>query len=161
MAFDLDGVLTNGKIIIQSGSEWLREMNIKDGYALQMAVKSGLHIAVITGSSSEPVKDRLKSLGIDLFYQNVSSKAMILFELMDKLKLSKDEVLFMGDDIPDLDAFNQSGVKTCPVDAVNEVKEAADYISYKKGGDGCVRDVIEKTLKLQGKWNFHSNIKSI
>ena len=161
LAFDLDGVLTNGKLLVQSGSEWLREMDIKDGFAIQLAVKMGLNIAVVSGSFSTPVKERLTALGVDYFYQKVDSKSVVLKELMQKLKIQEKEILFMGDDIPDLDAFSVSGVKACPADAVQEVLQAADYISIRKGGEGCVRDVIEKTLKLQDKWPISSTIKSI
>ena len=161
IVFDMDGVLTNGKLLLLSTDEWIREMDIKDGYALQLAVRSGLLIAVITGSSSDPVKKRLSVLGIDMFYDRVVSKGEKIIELVNELQLNKDEVLFMGDDIPDLEAFEQVGLKTCPADAVIELKQSADYISTYTGGNGCVRDVIEKTLRVQGKWVQSVPIQSI
>lgn len=161
LAFDLDGVLTNGKLLIMPDGEWLREMDIKDGYALQHATKNGLHIAVITGSSSEPIGKRLNKLGIQEYFQNTSSKATVLQSLMLKFNVKQDEVLFMGDDIPDLDAFEISGCKTCPADAVPEIMGMADYISPKKGGDGCVRDVIEKVMKCRDIWMKSTNTQSI
>jgi 3-deoxy-D-manno-octulosonate 8-phosphate phosphatase (KDO 8-P phosphatase) len=161
LAFDLDGVLTNGKLLIMPDGEWVREMDIKDGFALQHAIKSGLHIAIITGSSSEPIGKRLNKLGVQEYFQNTGSKAAVLQSLMQKFKLQKDEVLFMGDDIPDLEAFEVSGCKTCPADAVTEIMGMADYISPKKGGDGCARDVIEKVMKCRDIWTNSTNTQSI
>ena len=159
--FDLDGVLTNGKVSVMPNGEWIREMDIKDGFALQHAVKSGLQIAVITGSFSTAVGERLKKLGIHNYFQNVSSKSAILNELMKRLAIKPEAVLFMGDDIPDLDAFSVVGLKACPADAVTEIIENADYISPQPGGNGCVRDIIEKVLRTQGKWSAPKNIQSI
>jgi 3-deoxy-D-manno-octulosonate 8-phosphate phosphatase (KDO 8-P phosphatase) len=161
LAFDLDGVLTNGKLLIHDENMWLREMNIKDGLAIQMALKNGFQIAVITGSFSSQVEKRLNYLGVPDFIQKSSSKSEALESLQNKHKISAEQTLFMGDDLPDLDAFKVAGLKTCPSDAVEEVKQQSDYISIFKGGEGCVRDVIEKTLKTQGKWNHSSFIQSI
>jgi 3-deoxy-D-manno-octulosonate 8-phosphate phosphatase (KDO 8-P phosphatase) len=161
LAFDLDGVLTNGKVSVMPNGDWIREMDIKDGYALQHAVKSGLQIAVITGSFSAAVGERLQKLGIRNYFQNVSSKSAILNELMKSLDIKPEAVLFMGDDIPDLDAFKVVGLKTCPADAVPEIMENADYISPKTGGNGCVRDVIEKTMHTKGIWMNSTNTQSI
>lgn len=161
LVFDLDGVLTNGKILIMPDGEWIREMDIKDGYAIQHAVKSGLKVAVITGSSSKPVKERLLKLGVELFFENTPQKSLIVNELLSDLSIDKSSALFMGDDLPDLDAFKAVGVKTCPADAATELLQLADYISPKSGGDGCVRDIIEKVLRTQGKWSYSANIQSI
>ncbi len=161
LVFDLDGVLTNGKILIMPDGEWIREMDIKDGYAIQHAVKSGLKVAVITGSSSKPVKERLLKLGVELFFENTPQKSLIVNELLSDLSIDKSSALFMGDDLPDLDAFKAVGVKTCPADAATELLQLADYISPKSGGDGCVRDIIEKVLRTQGKWSSSANIQSI
>jgi len=161
LAFDLDGVLTNGKLLIHDENMWLREMNIKDGLAIQIALKNGIQIAVITGSFSSQVEKRLNYLGVSEFIQKSSSKSEALESLQNKHKISAEQTLFMGDDLPDLDAFKVAGLKTCPSDAVEEVKQQSDYISIFKGGEGCVRDVIEKTLKTQGKWNHSSFIQSI
>ncbi len=161
MAFDLDGVLTNGKMLIQSNNEWVREMDIKDGLALQLAVKHGFHVAVISGSFSEPVKNRLSYLGIHQFYEKVTSKSVVLSQLMEEYALTQSQIMYMGDDLPDLDAFSVSGLKTCPADAVEEVKMKADYISVRNGGDGCVRDVIEKVMKTQHAWMKISDTSSL
>jgi 3-deoxy-D-manno-octulosonate 8-phosphate phosphatase (KDO 8-P phosphatase) len=161
LIFDLDGVLTNGKILVMPNGEWIREMDIKDGYALQFAVKAGLKVAVITGSSSFPVKERLAKLGIELFFENTPQKSLIIKRLLSDLNIDKSAALFMGDDLPDLDAFEAVGIKSCPADAAPELLQLADYISPKLGGNGCARDIIEKTLRTQGKWNASTNIQSI
>jgi len=160
MVFDLDGVLTNGKILLNSDGEWLRQMDIKDGYAIQLAIKSGIEIAVVSGSFSDQAAQRLKKLGVDIFIQGANNKSEHLLFLLQKLSLKNDNLLYMGDDIPDLDAFRIAGVKSCPADAANEVKDAADFISSKNGGDGCVREIIEKVMRVQGKWKTDNNIKS-
>ena len=161
LVFDLDGVMTNGKILVMPDGEWIREMDIKDGYAIQHAVKSGLKVAVITGSSSKPVKERLLKLGVELFFENTPRKSLVINQLLSKLNIDKSSALYMGDDIPDLDAFEAVGVKTCPADAATELLLLADYISPKSGGNGSVRDIIEKVLRTQGKWSAPINIQSI
>ena len=161
MAFDLDGVLTNGKLMIQKGEQWLRVMDIKDGLAIQLAVQQGFHVAVVTGSFSDAVEERLQYLGVNNFFQKIKKKSEKLEELMLMYNLQSDQVLFMGDDLPDLDAFSVSGLKTCPADAVREIKEKADYISIRDGGDGAVRDVIEKVMMTQGKWHTVKMTSSI
>jgi len=161
LVFDLDGVLTNGKLWVMPNGEWIRDMDIKDGYALQHAVKSGLKVAVITGSSSVPVKERLSKLGIELFYENTPQKSLVIKQLLTQFKIVKSAALFMGDDLPDLDAFEAVGIKTCPADAAPELLQVADYVSPRTGGNGCARDIIEKTLRTQGKWSAPANIQSI
>ena len=158
---DMDGVLTSGKLLIHPDGNWIREMDIKDGYAIQFAVNSGIHLAVVTGSSSDPIKQRMRKLGVDFFFENQKEKSVIVKELMRKFVLSSEQTLFIGDDIPDLDAFEEVGLKACPVDAAQEVKNTADYISPYHGGNGCVRDILEKILRVQGKWNEKSHISSI
>lgn len=161
LAFDLDGVMTDGKLLVMPEGEWVRQMNIKDGYALQHAVKSGLHVAVITGSSSSAVGKRLQKLGVKDYFENTASKSTVLLSLMQELNLQPDEVLFMGDDIPDLDAYKVAGCKVCPADAVQEIIAQSDYISPFKGGEGCVRDVIEKVMKTKDLWMNSTNTQSI
>jgi 3-deoxy-D-manno-octulosonate 8-phosphate phosphatase (KDO 8-P phosphatase) len=161
MVFDMDGVLTNGKISLVGNEEWIREMDIKDGFAIQHALKNGIIIAVITGSFSNPVGSRLQKLGVDLYFQHVKNKGTCLSEIMLSLGLEKKQVLFMGDDIPDLDEFFVDGIKACPADAVQEVKQHANFISTKNGGNGCVREVIEKVMLVQNKWRIKSNSQSI
>jgi 3-deoxy-D-manno-octulosonate 8-phosphate phosphatase (KDO 8-P phosphatase) len=161
LVFDLDGVLTNGKLLVMPNGEWIREMDIKDGYALQHAVKSCMKVAVISGSNSTPVKERLSRLGVELFYENTPMKSLIINQLLSQFNIDKSAALFMGDDLPDLDAFKAVGIKTCPSDAAPELLQLADYISPRSGGNGCVRDIIEKTLRTQGKWFAPNNIQSI
>lgn len=161
VVMDMDGVLTDGKLLLLDDSNWVRKMDIKDGYAIQYAIKKGIKIAVVSGSFSEAVKLRMAKLGVGSFYENVKDKGNKIEDLAQVHGLLKEEVLFIGDDIPDLSAFQAVGLKACPADAVAEVKERADYISRYNGGDGCVRDVLEKILKVQGLWNLGSDIASI
>jgi 3-deoxy-D-manno-octulosonate 8-phosphate phosphatase (KDO 8-P phosphatase) len=153
LVFDMDGVLTDGSLLIMPGGEWIRRMHIKDGYALQLAVKMGYRVIVITGSSSEPVAARLLKLGISEVYQKVSNKLHLLQELLLQVHNGAEQVLYMGDDVPDVDVMKYAGISCCPSDACRDVLEIADYISPVKGGEGCVRDVIEKVMRIQGKWN--------
>jgi 3-deoxy-D-manno-octulosonate 8-phosphate phosphatase (KDO 8-P phosphatase) len=120
-----------------------------------------LKVAVITGSFSIPVKERLSRLGIELFFENTPQKSLVINKLLTDFNIDKSSVLFMGDDLPDLDAYDAVGVKTCPADAAPELLQLADYISPKSGGNGCARDIIEKTLRTQGKWSAPTNIQSI
>jgi 3-deoxy-D-manno-octulosonate 8-phosphate phosphatase (KDO 8-P phosphatase) len=162
IVFDLDGVLTNGKVLLNSDGAWLRQMDIKDGFAIQFAIKSGIEIAVVSGSYSDQVEERLKKLGVEVFVQGATRKSDHLLSILEKLSLKKDNLLYMGDDIPDLDAFGVSGVKACPADAVSEIKDASDFISLKNGGDGCVREIIEKVMRVQGKWDINKfNLQSV
>lgn len=161
IAMDLDGVLTNGKILLSEDGSWLRQMDMKDGFAMQLAVKKGLILAVITGSNSNPVAERLSRLGITEFYQNSKDKAAVIRELVQKHNLSIDEILFIGDDIPDLAAYSQVGLKVCPADAVPELKEQADIITIRNGGDACVREIIEKVMRSQEIWQDYLGVSSI
>jgi 3-deoxy-D-manno-octulosonate 8-phosphate phosphatase (KDO 8-P phosphatase) len=150
--FDMDGVLTDGTLLVIKGDEWLRKMHIRDGYALQYAGKKGYRIAVMSGSISLPVKKRLKLLGIRDVFMGVSDKKNRLEKYMKKHGLKPGEMLYMGDDIPDLESMQFVGLPCCPADAVQELKLFSKYISSYKGGKGCVRDVIEKVLQLRGDW---------
>ncbi|SDS63732.1 3-deoxy-D-manno-octulosonate 8-phosphate phosphatase (KDO 8-P phosphatase) [Gillisia sp. Hel1_33_143] len=150
--FDVDGVLTDGTIQISTEGELLRSMNIKDGYALKTAVKEGFTVCIISGGKNEGVRKRLRDLGITDIYLGVQDKVEVLDEFIDVYNLNKDNVLYMGDDIPDLHVMKLIGMPCCPQDAAPEVKEISRYVSHKKGGKGCVRDVIEQVLKVQGKW---------
>ena len=158
--FDVDGVLTDGSLLIDDQNNWLRKMNIRDGYALQLAVKSGFQIMVISGSDSPPVKDRLERLGISEVFMKISHKEKFLKELISRKEISLNETLYMGDDIPDYACMKIAGLAACPADAAFEIKEISSYISTFKGGEGCVRDVIEKVLKLNNKWFLETNIPS-
>jgi 3-deoxy-D-manno-octulosonate 8-phosphate phosphatase (KDO 8-P phosphatase) len=159
--FDVDGVLTDGTLLLLHHGHMARRMNIKDGYALQLAVKSGYRIVVVSGSHSEASKDRLERLGITDVRMDVKDKAAELKDIMKRYGMSREETLYMGDDMPDLPAMAVAGLSCCPSDAVPEVKEACHYISPLSGGMCCVRDVIEKVMKLHGKWNADSGLASI
>ena len=157
---DVDGVLTDGTLLVLDDGQMARKMNIKDGFALQLAIKMGYHILIISGGYSDAVVMRLKKLGIEEVNMNVTDKKNILGVFLAKHGLKAEEVLYMGDDIPDMPAMKMAGLPCCPADAVAEIRQAAHYISPFNGGYGCVRDVIEKVLKLNGHWNFDETIQS-
>jgi 3-deoxy-D-manno-octulosonate 8-phosphate phosphatase (KDO 8-P phosphatase) len=157
--FDYDGVLSDGTIWVANEDYVMRSGNVKDGYALQYALKKGYQVAVISGGKGESIEARMNMLGIkDVFVGSHRKKEIFLNYLRDK-NLKAEEVLYMGDDIPDYDVMVEAGVATCPYDAAEEIKSVADYISRAKGGFGCVRDVIEQVLRLQGQW-FHEDGKA-
>jgi 3-deoxy-D-manno-octulosonate 8-phosphate phosphatase (KDO 8-P phosphatase) len=158
--FDVDGVLTDGTLLVLPEGVMARRMNIKDGYALQLAVKRGYKVVVISGGNSAEVKERLLKLGVTEVWMQVDNKAAVLADLMKKEGFSKTSVLFMGDDIPDLEVMRIAGLACCPADAVQEIKTISQYISHLKGGEGCVRDVIEKVLKLRGNWGDDTSVRS-
>ncbi len=158
--FDMDGVLTDGSLLVMPGGIWARRMNIKDGYALQLAVKKGYSVIIISGSKSDEVKERLNRLGISEVYMEVKDKAGFLQKIITSNSLKPDAILCMGDDIPDLELLKSAGVACCPADAVAEIKSASHYISPVKGGEGCVRDVIEKVMKLRGDWHNDTSVPS-
>ncbi|GAA3508421.1 HAD-IIIA family hydrolase [Aquimarina addita] len=158
--FDFDGVLTNGDVLITTDGELLRTMNIKDGYALKAATQQGFNVCIISGGKNEGVRERLKGLGITDIYLGAHQKVDQLKEYMETHGIKSENVLYMGDDIPDLPVMKIIGLPTCPQDAVAEIKEVSKYISYKKGGKGCVRDVIEQVLKVQGKWVANYDAKA-
>lgn len=151
--FDVDGVLTDGSLLIMNDGSWARTMNIKDGYALQLAVKKGYRVVVISGGSSEAVKERLHKLGITDVFMPATGKKDILIQYAMEKGLRWDEILFMGDDMPDYEVMQLVGLPCCPADAVQEIKSLSHYISHIDGGRGCARDVIEKVLKLNGHWH--------
>ena len=150
-AFDVDGVFSEYVVLDPSG-ELLRTMNIKDGYAVQLAVKRGFPIAIITGGNSQALKIRFESLGIKDIYLKSQHKIPDFNDFLARHQLSASEVLYMGDDIPDLDILGIAGISTCPADAVEEVKAVSQYISPRAAGKGCVRDVIEQVLKVKKLW---------
>jgi 3-deoxy-D-manno-octulosonate 8-phosphate phosphatase (KDO 8-P phosphatase) len=150
--FDVDGVLTDGGVLLFPGQEPVRRFHSKDGFAMQLAIKKGYRIAVITGGRSQAVKERLEMLGIKDIWLSASNKIEKLEELIYMYDLKREEMLYMGDDLPDYEAMMRSGVACTPADGAPELKAIADYVSPKAGGMGCVRDVIEQTLKVQGKW---------
>lgn len=159
-AFDMDGVLTDGSILVDNENNWLRKMYIRDGYALQYAARAGFNVIVISGSSSAPVLNRLTRLGISEVFMDVKEKEIFLKNYCDEKNLLLNELLFMGDDIPDYYCMKMAGIAACPSDAAFEIKEIASYISPFGGGNGCVRDVIEKVLKLNNKWPLKNDVAS-
>jgi 3-deoxy-D-manno-octulosonate 8-phosphate phosphatase (KDO 8-P phosphatase) len=150
--FDVDGVLTNGMLLVMPDGEFLRSMNIKDGYAMQLAIKKGYRIAIISGGHSKGVPIRLKRLGVQEVHMGVTDKTEIYNMLIQKYNIGADDILYMGDDLPDLPLLKLCGVPCCPNDAVNEIKAISVYVSPNLGGEGCVRDVIEQVMRLHGKW---------
>ena len=151
-AFDVDGVFTNGKVYLFSSEEFVRAVNIKDGYAVQYAIKKGFPIAVISGGDSETVRKRFQKLGVTDIYLKSADKMDDLKDFYFKYDIDPENILYMGDDIPDHEVMNVCGIPTCPADAAVEIKSISKYISNFKGGEGCVRDVIEQVLRLKEKW---------
>jgi len=152
--FDIDGVLTDGSLQLTEDGHILRTMNIKDGYALQLAVKMGYKVWVISGGRSEAARLRLNKLGIDEVHIGIENKKEFLQEMAQTLNVGFEQILYMGDDIPDYAVMSICGLACCPNDAVPEVKQLSHYISPHGGGQGCVRDVIEKVLKLNNHWEL-------
>jgi 3-deoxy-D-manno-octulosonate 8-phosphate phosphatase (KDO 8-P phosphatase) len=151
-AFDVDGVFTDGTVLATETGDLLRSHNAKDGYAVRMAVLSGYPVAIITGGASESITKRFSLVGVKDIYLKSLNKIPDFLDFCNKNNLDPSDVLFMGDDIPDAEILKCCGLATCPSDAVNEIKDICEYISLYPGGRGCVRDVIEQTLKIQGKW---------
>lgn len=149
--FDVDGVLTNGDVILFH-NEVVRTLNSRDGYALQYAAKMGYRIIVITGGNSQDVKDRLIALGVHEVHLSSFNKLSVYTEIKDRHGLNDEEILYMGDDIPDYEVMCQAGIAACPQDAAVEIKSISHYQSPFNGGRHCVRDVIEQTLRVQKKW---------
>lgn len=155
LVFDVDGVLSSETIPLHPSGEPMRTVNIKDGYALQLAVKCGLHVAIITGGRGEATRKRYEGLGIADVYMGAAVKTKELTHFMQKHQLRSEEVLYMGDDIPDYEVLRQVGLPCCPADAAPEIKAVCRYISHRNGGYGCGRDVVEQVLRAQGKWMSH------
>ncbi len=156
--FDVDGVLTDGTLLILNDGQMARRMNIKDGYALQLAVKKRYHVVIISGGNSEAVKERLNKLGVRNAFFSVENKKEKLMEFVTQHQLKWEQVLFMGDDIPDYVSMQMVGLACCPADAATEIKQISQYISPLNGGYGCARDVIEKVLKLNGHWDLNTSL---
>ena len=150
--FDYDGVMTDGTFYMDINGEPLRSSNVKDGYALQLASKLGYHVAVISGAVVTNITKRLNSLGVHDVFTGAADKVLKLEEYMEQYQLRPEQVVFMGDDIPDLKVMQRVGIPACPADAAEEIKAISVFVSKYPGGRGCVRDVIEQTLKSQGKW---------
>jgi 3-deoxy-D-manno-octulosonate 8-phosphate phosphatase (KDO 8-P phosphatase) len=149
---DVDGVLTSGTVIASSDGEMRRDFNIKDGFALQYAVKQGYHLIIISGGDNEGVRKRLRNLGITEVHTAVADKRKLLKELETKLQINLKNTLYMGDDFPDLSVMRMCGIKVCPSDAAWEVQEEVDIVTKALGGKGAVREILEKVLISQDKW---------
>lgn len=156
--FDVDGVLTDGTLLLLNDGQQARSMNIRDGYALQLAVKKGYRVLVISGGTSDAVEMRLNKLGVKDCFMKVENKKEKLTGYVLQHGLNWEEVLFMGDDIPDYISMQLTGLPCCPADAAPEIKQISLYISPVKGGKGCARDVIEKVLKLNNHWDLDTTV---
>jgi len=150
--FDVDGVFTDGTVLIQTDGEMLRKMSVKDGFALKTALNKGYNVCIITGGTNEGVEKRLMGLGVKDIFMNSHLKIEALNAYTKKHKIELKNILYMGDDLPDIPPMQVVGLATCPQDAVPEVKAVSKYISHRLGGNGCVRDVIEQVLKVRGDW---------
>ncbi len=154
---DIDGVLTDGSLHVAENGELLRIMNVRDGYAMKAAIDAGFEIAIISGGKNEGVRKRLQLLGITNIYMGVQDKVECLDEFCDIYQIPMSQILYMGDDIPDYEVMKKVALAACPQDAAPEIKSVSHYISHVKGGRGAVRDVIEQTMKEQGKWQQFLN----
>lgn len=150
--FDVDGVFALPEFYLHPSGDFMRSMNTKDGYAVQHTVKEGFPLGIISGGKSQAVKQRFQGLGVTDIYLGSVNKMEDFDDFLFKYDLKTEEILYMGDDVPDFEVMMRVGLPTCPADAIEEIKAISSYISPYKGGKGCVRDVLEKTLKAQGKW---------
>ena len=158
--FDVDGVLTDGTVKVTTEGEMFRTMNIKDGYGLKTAVEQGFIICIISGGTNEGVRVRLQNLGITDIFLGAHHKTEILEKFLKSKNIKAENVLYMGDDLPDYKIMQEVGLPTCPQEAVPEIKANSKYISHKKGGKGCVRDVLEQVMKVQGKWGVTEGVSA-
>ena len=150
--FDVDGVMTSGTVLLTLDNEMLRSMHVKDGYALQLAIRKGYKIMIISGGNCKAVRARFALLGVEDIYLGVSNKLEVFNRFMNEKNVDPAHILYMGDDIPDYEVMSLVGVPACPADAAQEIKNISKYISAFKGGEGCVRDVIEQVMKVHGTW---------
>jgi len=157
--FDIDGVLTDARIFLHPDGTLLRYLSIRDGYSMKVAISKGYRIVVISGGDTPGAKHRFQSLGLTDIILKCPDKKAALEALQSKYQLDSGEILYMGDDLPDLEAMQMVGLPCCPQDAVDEIRDLSIYVSPKKGGEGCARDVIEKVLKLKGDWPGYPNLK--
>jgi len=150
--FDVDGVFTNNIVWLMTDGEQMRTANVRDGYAVQLAVKKGMRIAIISGGKSEAVRKRFEGLGVTEIYLGSAKKIDVFKGFLAKHGILPEDVCYIGDDIPDYAVMSHCGLAVCPADAAAEIRSIAHYISPKKGGEGCVRDVLEQALKLKSMW---------
>jgi len=154
LVFDVDGVFTDTRILISENGDFLRTMNTRDGFAIKLAKRAGIQMAAITGGISKGVENRLRTLGINIIHTGIMDKKPIFEKLIKEQNWNPEEILYIGDDLPDIPCLLLAGVAACPADAVPEVKAVSDFISSKNGGDFCIRDLVERILKEQDKWPF-------
>lgn len=150
--FDVDGVLTDGSLLVDTAGSLLRTMNVKDGYAIKTAIDKGYNVCIISGGTNEGVRKRLEGLGVKEVHLGAHYKIETLAHYFKKYTIDPKAALYMGDDLPDYNVMQLVGLPCCPQDAVPEIKAISKYISHKNGGKGCVRDVIEQVLKVQNNW---------
>lgn len=158
--FDIDGVLTDGTLLVLRDGLQARQMHVKDGFGLQMAIKNGYRVFIVSGGVSEESKRRLELLGLKDVFIGIADKTSFVTDLLKNNKIKWTDVLYMGDDLPDIPVMMKVGLSSCPADAVSEVKSISKYISPINGGWGCVRDVIEKVLKVNGHWKYDTEVTS-
>lgn len=159
--FDMDGVLTDGTLWLPGDGQWVRRMHIRDGYAIQLAVRKGYRVCVISGSDAPPVSERLSRLGVGEVHMMVKDKRTVLQDFMQRTGISAEQVLYMGDDVPDISVMKICGIAACPHDAAQDVMSVAQYVSPLNGGAGCVRDVIERVLRQQDQWYDEHFVQSL
>lgn len=150
--FDVDGVLSRQTITLSSAGEPLRTVNIKDGYAIQLAQKKGVHIVILTGGNSHAIQVRYENLGVEDIFMGCSVKIKTYEEFKQKYSITDEEIIYVGDDIPDYEVMSRVGCPCCPADACSDIKSVSRYVSDRIGGYGCARDIIEQVLRAQGKW---------
>ncbi|HKJ79957.1 MAG TPA: hypothetical protein VKA10_10490 [Prolixibacteraceae bacterium] len=158
--FDVDGVLSKDVLSIGSSGVLIRTANVKDGFVIRHAIKKGFPVGIITGGQSNRLKLRYRQLGVKHYYQGVRDKVKCLNDFLQKESVRAEDILFMGDDLVDFRVMMEVGIPTCPADAVQDIIAISKYVSDKNGGEGCVRDVIEQTLRAQGKWFTEDMLKS-
>jgi 3-deoxy-D-manno-octulosonate 8-phosphate phosphatase (KDO 8-P phosphatase) len=152
--FDVDGVMTDGKVLVMESGEMVRNIYSKDGYALNQAVQKGFRVAIISGGNNLAIKNALSRNGVSDVFIREHDKLGCYKKYLDTHNLKNEEVVFMGDDLPDYEIMSTAGLAVCPNDAVAEIKSICQYVSPYKGGEGCVRDIIEQVMKSQGKWSI-------
>lgn len=152
--FDVDGVLTDGKVFVFENGDVVRNMNSKDGYAIHLAVKKNYRIVIISGGNNIAIKNMLLKVGVKDIFINQHDKLQCYKDFIAENQLLEEEILFMGDDLPDWEVMSRVGVAVCPNDAATEIKALSLYISNNKGGEGCVRDIIEQVLRVQNTWEI-------
>lgn len=157
---DIDGVITDGKLLMHPSGEFLRNMSTRDGYAIKKAANSGIKVFVISGGSSQSMRNRLEFLDVSEIHMGVKDKVAVLETILKNHQFTKNEALYMGDDIPDYAVMQEVGISACPKDACNEILAIADYVSHYNGGNGAVRDVLEQLLKIKGAWMNEFNTQS-